>query len=130
VTLPPCTDVDQRGHRAGHSGGSKDPVPLTPRKLAASLRTGPGAGVVRFDSVEPVDPATLTEDDAARAGVRSLAALLKLLDRRLDRLDTARGTPWTREVLALIAARPGVLLLTHSLAVGYEISPRGRAYLG
>lgn len=171
----------------------KDPVPLTPRKLGASLRTGPGAGVVRFDSVEPVDPATLTEDDAARAGVRSLAALLKLLDRRdgaqvyrmavsfagadprvalreqaeltdddrravdrrLDRLDAARGAPWTREVLALIAARPGVrapdlaaglgretqpfkidvrklkeLGLTHSLAVGYEISPRGRAYLG
>ena len=47
-----------------------------------SLRTGPGAGVVRFDSVEEVDPATLTEDDAARAGVRSLAALLRLLDRR------------------------------------------------
>jgi hypothetical protein len=47
-----------------------------------SLRTGPGAGVVRFDSVEAVEPATLTEDDAARAGVRSLAALLRLLDRR------------------------------------------------
>jgi hypothetical protein len=151
------------------------------------------AGVVRFDTVEPVDPATLTEDDAARAGVRSLFALLTLLDRRdgahvyrmtvsfagvdprvelrersqlseedrraidtrLDRLDVARGTPWTREVLALIADRPGVrapdlaaslgrrtqpfkidvrklkeLGLTHSLEVGYEISPRGRAYLG
>ena len=152
-----------------------------------------GAGVVRFDTVDPVDPATLTEDDAARAGVSSLAALLKLLDRRdgervyrmavsfagadprvelrerselsdddrravdrrLDRLDAARGTPWTRQVLALIAERPGVrapdlaaslgretqpfkidvrklkeLGLTHSLPVGYEISPRGRAYLG
>jgi hypothetical protein len=151
------------------------------------------AGVVRFDSVEAVDPATLTEDDAARGGVRSLAALLTLLDRRdgaavfrmevsfagpdprvelrdrselseeerravdrrLDRLDAARGTPWTREVLALIADRPGVrapdlaaslgretqpfkidvrklkeLGLTHSLDVGYEISPHGRAYLG
>jgi hypothetical protein len=152
------------------------------------------AGVVRFDSVEPVDPATLTEDDAARAGVRSLAALLRLLgrrdgahvyrmavsfagadprvelreqadlsdddrrtlDARLDRLDTAGADgPWTREVLRLIAERPGVrapdlaaslgrqtqpfkidvrklkdLGLTHSLAVGYEISPRGRAYLG
>ena len=148
------------------------------------------AGVVRFDTVEPVDPASLTEDDAARAGVSSLAALQKLLDRRdgahrkgpvplpprklgaslgtgpgnderrtvdrrLDRLDAARGTPWTRQVLALIAERPGVrapdlaaslgretqpfkidvrklteLGLTRSLAVGYEISPRGRAYLG
>ena len=41
-----------------------------------------GAGVVRFDSVVEVDPGTLTEDDAARAGVPSLAALLRLLARR------------------------------------------------
>ena len=152
------------------------------------------AGVVRFDDVEEVDPATLTEDDAARAGVRSLAALLRLLDRRdgaavyrmrvspggddprvalreqaelsdddrrgidarLDRMDAARADgPWTREVLRLIAERPGVrapdlaaslgretlpfkrdvrklkeLGLTISLEVGYEISPRGLAYLG
>jgi hypothetical protein len=153
-----------------------------------------GIGVIRFDSVEQVDPATLTEDDATRAGVRSLAALLRLLDRRdgadvyrvrvslagedprvalreqselsdedrravdarLDRMDAARATgPWTREVLRLIAERPGVrapdlaaalgretlpfkrdvrklkeLGLTRSLVVGYELSPRGRAYLG
>jgi hypothetical protein len=152
-----------------------------------------GAGVVRIDSVDEVDPETLTEDDAVRSGVRSLAELRRLLDRRdgahvyrmrvsfagadprvalrerpelsederrdvdrrLDRLDAARGTPWTRQVLVLIAERPGVrapdlaaslgretqpfkidvrklkeLGLTHSLAVGYEISPRGRAYLG
>lgn len=152
------------------------------------------AGVVRFDTVEEVDPATLTEDDAAQAGVRSLAALLRLLDRRegahvyrmrvcragddprvalreltvlsaddrravdkrLDRWDAASVTgPWTREVLRLIAEHPGVrapdlaaslgretlpfkrdvrklkeLGLTRSLEVGYEISPRGRAYLG
>ncbi|MCW2703610.1 MAG: hypothetical protein JWQ37_1605 [Blastococcus sp.] len=150
------------------------------------------AGVVRFDSVEEVDPATLTEEDAARAGVRSLAELLRLLgrrdgahvyrmrvclagadprialrqqdelsdddrkavDERLDRWDAARAGPWTREILRLIADRPGVrapdlaaslgretlpfkrdvrklkeLGLTHSLEVGYEISPRGRAYL-
>jgi hypothetical protein len=150
-------------------------------------------GVIRFDTVEEVDPATLTEADAARAGVRSLAALLRLLDRRdgarvyrmqvclagedprvglreqsdlsaedrravdvrLDRMDAARTTgPWTRQVLRLIAERPGVrapdlaaslgcetlpfkrdvrklkeLGLTRSLEVGYEISPRGRAYL-
>jgi hypothetical protein len=152
------------------------------------------AGVVRFDTVVEVDPATLTEDDAARSGVRSLAALLRLLDRRdgahvyrmqvslagddprvalreraelsdddrrmlddrLGRMDAARTDgSWTREVLRLIAARPGVrapdlaaslgretlpfkrdvrklkeLGLTISLEVGYEISPRGRAYLG
>ncbi len=151
------------------------------------------AGVIRVDAVDEVDPATLTEDDAARAGVRSLAELRRLVDRRdgahvyrmqvsfagadprvalreqadvsdadrqaidgrLDRLDAAAGAPWTREVLRLIAGRPGVrapdlaaslgretlpfkrdvrklkeLGLTASLAVGYEISPRGRAYLG
>jgi hypothetical protein len=151
------------------------------------------AGVVRFDTVEEVDPGGLTEDDAARAGARSLAELLRLLSRRdgahvyrmevclagadprvalreqdelsdddrravddrLDRWDAARGAPWTREILRLIAANPGVrapdlaaslgretlpfkldvrklkeLGLTRSLPVGYEISPRGRAYLG
>jgi hypothetical protein len=150
------------------------------------------AGVVRFDSVEEVDPAMLTEEDAVASGVRSLAELLRLLERRdgahvyrmsvslagadprvalreqadlseddrravderLDRWDAARGAPWTREILRLIAARPGVrapdlaaslgretlpfkidvrklkeLGLTHSLPVGYELSPRGRAYL-
>lgn len=151
------------------------------------------AGVVRFLSVEQVDPVALTEEDAARAGVGSLAELLRLLgrrdgahvyrmqvclagadprvalreqteladedrravDERLDRWDAARAAgPWTRDILRLIADRPGVrapdlaaslgretlpfkrdvrklkeLGLTHSLEVGYEISPRGRAYL-
>jgi hypothetical protein len=151
------------------------------------------AGVVRIDTVEEIDPETLTEDDARQAGVPSLAQLRRLIDRRdgahvyrmrvalagadprvalreqeelseedrlavdrqLDRWDAARGAPWTREVLRLIADRPAVrapdlaaslgretlpfkrdvrklkeLGLTRSLAVGYEISPRGRAYLG
>lgn len=151
------------------------------------------AGVVRFEAVDVVDPATLTEDDARRAGVGTLAELLRLLDRRdgaavyrlevrsagadprvalraqaeltaderravdeqLDRWDAARAQPWTRPLLRLIAERPGVrapdlaaslgretlpfkrdvrklkeLGLTVSLPVGYEISHRGRAYLG
>jgi hypothetical protein len=151
------------------------------------------AGVIEVTSVELVDADRLTEEDAARAGTRSLAELRRLLERRdgahvyrmevrlagpdprvalreradlsaderreldarLDRLDAARTRPWTREVLRLIAARPGVrapdlasslgrdtlpfkrdvrqlkeLGLTCSLPVGYEISPRGRSYLG
>jgi biotin operon repressor len=74
---------------------------------------------------------------------------------RLDRLDAASATgPWTRDVLRLIVARPGVvstelaeelgrerqafktdvrklknLGLTESLQVGYRISPRGEALL-
>ena len=152
-----------------------------------------GAGVVRIDTVDEVDPGSLTEDDARRAGVRSLAELRRLIDRRegaqvyrmevslagadprvalreqaelseedrravderLDRWDAARGEPWTREILRLIAENPAVrapdlaasmgretlpfkrdvrklkeLGLTVSLPVGYEISHRGRAYLG
>jgi hypothetical protein len=79
----------------------------------------------------------------------------RAIDARLDRMDAARDVPWTRDLLRLIAERPGVrapdlaastgretlpfkrdvrklkeLGLTHSLPVGYEISPRGRAYLG
>jgi hypothetical protein len=150
------------------------------------------AGVVEIVTVSPVDPEALTEDDAACAGVPSLARLRRLLERRegahvyrmevrlagpdprvalreqdglsveerqavderLDRWDAARGGAWTRDLLRLIAERPGVrapdlaaslgretlpfkrdvrklkeLGLTRSLAVGYEISPRGRAYL-
>ena len=77
------------------------------------------------------------------------------IDEALDRLDRGRRTgPWTREILQLIASRPGVrapdlaeslgrdtrpfkadvrklkeLGLTNSLEVGYELSPRGRAYM-
>ena len=151
------------------------------------------AGVIRVESVKQIDPATLTEDDALRSGVRSLAELHRLLGRRdgahvyrmrvgpagpdprvalreqtelaeadrrsidlrLDRWDAAATQgPWTRTVLQLIAERPGVrapdlaaslgretlpfkrdvrklkeLGLTVSLPVGYDISPRGRAYL-
>jgi hypothetical protein len=151
------------------------------------------AGVVLVETVDEIDPEDLTKDDARQAGVRSLAELRRLVDRRdgahvyrmqvslagadprvalreraelsdeerqgidrqLDRWDAARNEPWTRELLRLIAARPGVrapdlaeslgretlpfkrdvrklkeLGLTVSLAVGYEISHRGRAYLG
>ena len=161
-------------------------------RMRPGSRQRTGAGVVEVVSVEEVDPASLTEDDARAAGVASLARLHRLLDRRpgaavyrmrvrwagpdprvalraqatlsdddrraldqrLHRLDAARAAPWTREVLRLIADRPGVrapdlaaglgretlafkrdvrtlkeLGLTHSLEVGYELSPRGSAYL-
>jgi hypothetical protein len=74
---------------------------------------------------------------------------------RLERIDRARRDgPWTRDVLELIAARPGVrapdlaaslgretqpfkrdvrklkeLGLTESLPIGYRLSPRGRVLL-
>jgi hypothetical protein len=76
------------------------------------------------------------------------------LDARLDRMDNARGEPWTRRLLKLIEDHPETLAadlaaslgmekapfkrdvrklkelgLTESLMVGYRLSPRGRAYL-
>jgi hypothetical protein len=76
------------------------------------------------------------------------------LDARLARMDRARGKPWTRRVLELIADQPEThaaalaaslgmekapfkrdvrklkeLGLTESLLVGYRLSPRGRTYL-
>jgi hypothetical protein len=91
----------------------------------------------------------LREDDALTA--EAVAAITV----RLDRLDQAGSHgAWTRSTLALIRARPAVrapdlaesvgrdtqpfkldvrklknLGLTISLPVGYELSPRGRAYL-
>ena len=102
---------------------------------------------IRFHRIPPAGPpadeADLTADDVAE------------LDRRLDRLDAASAAgPWTRPTLALIGTHPGVvsttlaellgrerfalkadvrklkkLGLTASLEVGYELSPRGQAYL-
>lgn len=76
------------------------------------------------------------------------------LQARLDRLDRRTSGAWTRAVLELVREQPGRraadlsatlghdkesfkldvrklknLGLTHSLETGYEISPRGRAYL-
>ena len=95
-----------------------------------------------------------------RIELRSRAALsdedLAALTAKLDRMDRGKRGPWTRAVLALIAARPAVragdlfadagypdmlsfkrdvrrlkeLGLTESLAVGYRLSPRGRAFTG
>ncbi|AFA71848.1 hypothetical protein GPOL_c07810 [Gordonia polyisoprenivorans VH2] len=96
------------------------------------------------------DPRIALRNDAALS-----AADLADLRTRLDRLDSrAPHGPWTREVLTLIARRPGVvstelaaevgrprpdfkldvrklkkLGLTHSLEVGYELSPRGEEFL-
>jgi hypothetical protein len=96
--------------------------------------------------------------DDPRVALRARTRLSKSeraeLDARLDRMDSARGEPWTRKVLELIAERPETraedlassldreklpfkrdvrklkeLGLTESLLVGYRLSPRGRAYL-
>jgi len=102
---------------------------------------------VAFHRIEPAGPpvegADLTPEDVAE------------IARRLDRLDGASPVgAWTRPTLVLIGTHPGVvsttlaellgrerpalktdvrklkrLGLTVSLEVGYELSPRGRAFL-
>jgi len=99
------------------------------------------------------------EGDDPRIALRESVALndddLATITTRLDRLDRASSHgAWTRATLALIRDRPAVrapdlaasvgretqpfkldvrklknLGLTISLRVGYELSPRGRAYL-
>jgi hypothetical protein len=121
-------------------------------ELIADLRGDESLPLYRvtFHVVDGPDPraelaasAALTDDDVAAIG------------RRLDRLDrSSPHGPWTRQVLAVIAAQPGRrapdlaamfgretlpfktdvrklknLGLTISLRVGYRLSPRGEAYL-
>ncbi len=51
--------------------------------VGTQMRTG--VGLVEVVSVDEVDVATLTEDDARRAGAASLEALLRSLDHRAER---------------------------------------------
>jgi hypothetical protein len=141
VTVADLTDDDAR--RAGFA--SRDlliaylaelgPLAPTTELFRVELHHG-GDG----DRVEQALEASLTDDDVAA------------LRARLARLD--RDGPWTAATLAIIEARPRVaasqlaaslgretlpfkvdvrklkkLGLTQSFEVGYEVSPRGRAYL-
>jgi hypothetical protein len=120
--------------------------------LRADLRGDPASPVYRiaFHRVDEPDPRTVL---AATADLSPTDRAE--LDRRLDRLDRASSHgPWTRAVLAAIAAQPATraadlaagfgretlpfktdvrklknLGLTESLEVGYRLSPRGRAYV-
>jgi hypothetical protein len=104
--------------------------------------------VVRFEVapapevVDPGEDGDLSGDDVAE------------INGRLDRMDAGRPRPWTRAVLRSLAESPGTrsaelseqlgieqarlksdirrlkrLGLTRSLERGYELSPRGQAYL-
>jgi hypothetical protein len=127
--------------RAGY--GSVDAL----RKDLA-LRTEGAVHRIRLRHVGD-DPRIALRDDADLDS-EQLAAI----GARLDRLDRARDTPWTRTVLELIRARPATrapdlaasvgqetksfkadvrklktLGLTESLLVGYRLSPRGETFL-
>ena len=119
------------------------------RELMDSLRPEGRLYRIRFHRLGD-DPRV-----ALRARARISSSERAGLDDRLDRMDRARGEPWTRRVLELIGNRPETLAadiaasigrekapfkrdvrklkelgLTESLPVGYRLSPRGRAYLG
>jgi hypothetical protein len=121
--------------------------------LVADLRP-PAEGTTLYRlvlrRVDEPDPRTVLSE-AADLGDDDRAEIT----RRLERLDRfSKAGPWTMAVLRTIEARPGVrapdlaasfgretapfkldvrklkaLGLTHSLAVGYRLSPRGEAYL-
>lgn len=121
-------------------------------ELLAQLTGDPDLPLYRvaFHVVDDPDPRDLLARDTA-LGDRERVEL----DRRLERLDRASTHgPWTRATLELIGERPSTraaelaevvgretqpfkadvrklknLGLTISLEVGYELSPRGRAYL-
>ena len=118
------------------------------RELLASLRPEGRLYRVEFRRLGEDPRAVLRE--RARLGKAERAEL----DRRLERMDSSRGEPWTHRVLELIGERPETLAtdlaaslgreklpfkrdvrklkelgLTESLPVGYRLSPRGRAYL-
>lgn len=119
--------------------------------VMASLRGNPTNPLFRIHLVwEGADP-RIALADAAKVPDDELAQITKTLD-RLD-ARSSHG-PWTREILRLIQQHPGRraadiavalgrdkervkldvrklknLGLTRSLTIGYEISPRGHAYL-
>jgi len=121
-------------------------------ELLADLRGDPALPVyrIRLRRIDGQDP----RDELARAA-RLTEADVAAITAGLARMDSSssRG-PWTGAVLALIADRPGTvstvlaeamgwerqdfkrhvrrlkeLGLTLSLDVGYQLSPRGQAYL-
>jgi len=135
------TDVDAQ--RAGHADAAR---------LLADLPVRPGLPLYRiqFHVVEDPDPRA---ELASRADLT--AAEVAEISRRLQRLDRASPHgPWTLPVLAMIENHPGRrapdlaahfgrdtqpfktdvrklknLGLTLSLRIGYQLSPRGEAYL-
>jgi hypothetical protein len=142
VVAPACiTAADAR--RAGTR---------TPDEVRAALRGDDSWPLYRLQvsAVDGTDPRTALADDAELD-----TAAVAALDQRLARLDRASSHgPWTVATLRLIRDRPAVragdlaasvgremlpfkvdvrklknLGLTTSLRVGYELSPRGTAYL-
>ncbi|CAM3592073.1 hypothetical protein [Nocardioides zeicaulis] len=103
--------------------------------VGTQLRTS--VGLVEVTSVEEVDVATLTEDDAARAGAASLTALLDGLAARPDdpawRIGVAYAGPDPRELLRASVPDAGEVAAIHArldrLDAASPIGPWTRATL-
>jgi hypothetical protein len=124
----------------------------SPQALLAGLRGDPQAPLFRLEfertRFEPSARELLAAED------RLSAPDVEGIDGRLDRLDAAAGSPWTRATLRLIREQPATraadlapqvgmekapfkenvrklkrLGLTISLEKGYRLSPRGEAFL-
>jgi len=140
--------VEPIGVRVITAGDARRAGFASRRELLASLRPEGRLYRIEFRRIGD-DPRTVLR---RRARIRKEERAE--LDARLARMDRARGEPWTRRVLELIADQPGTLAadlatslgrekvpfkrdvrklkelgLTESLPVGYRLSPRGRAYL-
>ena len=129
--------------RAGHDGPDDVRRQLNPDADRTVYR-------VRFRRLDEPDP----REQLAADGQLDADAVTQI-DARLDRLDRAASAgPWTMTTLGLIRDHPARrapdlaemvdretkpfkldvrklknLGLTHSLRIGYELSPRGQAYL-
>ncbi len=155
VTL--VRDVTRLTERDAHRAGVKD-LPTLLRALEPKERTPSqvgGRGGKGGDRVYRIRLSWAGEDPrlALRDALPDTAAL-EDLGRRLDRLDARPTGPWTREILEWIRDNPHVVArelaalrevdllpmkvdirklkalgLTISHDVGYELAPRGQAYL-
>jgi hypothetical protein len=140
--VDPASITRREARRAGHPDVAS---------LLADLRGDPALPLYRvaFRPAGGPDPRSELADSDALS-----AEEVAEIDRRLDRLDRAsRSGPWTVVTLGTIAASPGIraadlaaglgretapfkldvrklkaLGLTHSLEVGYRLSPRGESY--
>jgi hypothetical protein len=148
------TDLDRVSDRAARAAGLKDAAALR-RALAPTRRRPSARGGKGGDTVFRIHVTWVGEDPrlALRETLPDEAALAEL-GRRLDRLDARPSGPWTRTVLEWVRDHPHVvskelaalmrrdllplkadirklkaLGLTISHDVGYELSPRGSAYL-
>jgi hypothetical protein len=140
--VDPDAITDEEAQRAGWPDAARLRKRLNPDESLPTYRVG-----LVWDGEDPRialrEDTELTDDDVGA------------IDARLERLDRASPTgPWTMTTLALIGEHPQrrapdlaeilgretaafkldvrklkALGLTRSFAVGYEISPRGRAYL-